>query len=194
MSIYSADELTKMGFCSVGTNVRISRKASFYGAERISIGSNVRIDDFCVLSAGIGGIEIGNYIHIAVYSSLIGAGKIILSDFCNISSKVAIYSSSDDYSGEFMTNPMVPIEFTNVYSSDVVVGKHVIIGSGSVVLPGVSIGEGSAVGALSLVNQNVPKFKIVAGTPIRVITSRGDEIVNHESKLIESIRANATQN
>ena len=93
-----------------------------------------------------------------------------------------------------MTNPMVPIEFTNVYSSDVVVGKHVIIGSGSVVLPGVSIGEGSAVGALSLVNQNVPKFKIVAGTPIRVITSRGDEIVNHESKLIESIRANATQN
>lgn len=194
MSIYSADELKKMGFHSVGTNVSISRRASFYGLERISIGSNVRIDDFCVLSAGIGGIDIGNYIHIAVYSSLIGAGKISLSDYCNISSKVAIYSSSDDYSGAFMTNPMVPIEFTNVYSSDVVIGKHVIIGSGCVVLPGVSIGEGSAVGALSLVNQDVLKFKIVAGTPIKVITSRRDEIVNHERRLVESIRGKNKHN
>lgn len=75
MSFYSTDELRKLGFYSVGSNVRISRKASFYGIERISIGSNVRIDDFCVLSAGLGGITIGNYIHIAVYSSLIGAGK-----------------------------------------------------------------------------------------------------------------------
>ena len=39
---------------------------------------NSRIDDFCVLSAGEGGIEIGDYVHVAVFCMLIGAGKIKL--------------------------------------------------------------------------------------------------------------------
>ena len=149
MSMLSRAEVEAIGFLELGENVQISEKASFYGSSRIKIGSNVRIDDFCVLSAGAGGIEIGNYIHIAVYSSLIGAGKIVLSDFCNVSSKVAIYSSNDDYSGEFMTNPMVPSEFTNVTHGPVTIGKHAIIGSGTVILPNIICGEGVAVGAIS---------------------------------------------
>ena len=76
MSIYSDVELRQLGFAKLGENVRISKKASFYGIERISIRSNVRIDDFCVLSAGKGGIEIGSFIHIAVYTSLIGLSLI----------------------------------------------------------------------------------------------------------------------
>lgn len=186
MSIYSINELNELGFQSVGTNVRISRKASFYGIERISVGSNVRIDDFCVLSAGFGGINIGNYIHIAVYSSLIGAGRITLKDYCNISSRVSIYSSSDDYSGTFMSNPMVPLEFTNVSSANVLIDEHVIVGCGSVILPGVKVGKGSAVGALSLVNKDVPKLKIVAGSPIKIISNRRDDIFHHERKLVET--------
>ena len=102
MSFYTEDELSAIGFKSVGKNVRLSRKASIYNAANISLGNNVRIDDFVVISAGVGGIELGNYIHIAVYTSLIGAGKIVLSDYVNVSSKVAIYSSNDDYSGEWI--------------------------------------------------------------------------------------------
>ena len=172
MSIYSEIELQQLGFANLGKNLRISKKASFYGIERISIGSNVRIDDFCVLSAGDGGIEIGSYIHIAVYSSLIGGGKITLNDFCNISSRVSIYSSNDDYSGEFMTNPMVPEQFTNVTTDTVVLGKHTIVGSGSVILPGVELGEGAAVGALSLVRRNVEAFSVIAGNPAHKIKDR----------------------
>ncbi|EJN5866086.1 dTDP-4-amino-4,6-dideoxy-D-glucose acetyltransferase VioB, partial [Escherichia coli] len=48
-------QLKEMGFKSVGENVKISDKASFYGCDNISIGNNVRIDDFCVFSAGEGG-------------------------------------------------------------------------------------------------------------------------------------------
>ena len=132
----SRSELEKMGFASIGQNVQVSEKASFYGIDRISLGSDVRIDDFCVLSAGVSGIYIGDNVHIAIYSSLIGAAKIKISDFCNISSRVSVYSSSDDYSGQAMTNPTVPAEYTAVSHADVVFGKHVIIGSGSVVLPG----------------------------------------------------------
>jgi dTDP-4-amino-4,6-dideoxy-D-glucose acyltransferase len=160
MAFLTEQQLSSMGFAELGSNVLISDKASIYGASRIKIGSNVRIDDFCVLSAGDGGIEIGSYIHIAVYSSLIGAGQITLANFVNISSRVAIYSSNDDYSGEYMTNPMVPAEYTNVTHANVTLAKHVIIGSGSVVLPGVNIYEGAAVGSLSMVTKDCDAFGV----------------------------------
>lgn len=102
-SFYEESELKQLGFKQIGKNVRISRKASFYGVSKISIGNNVRIDDFCILS---GKIDIGNYIHIAAYSALYGGDDgIFLDDFVNISSRVCIYSVSDDYSGNSMTNP-----------------------------------------------------------------------------------------
>ena len=184
MAILARDAIESMGFASVGRNVLISDRASFYGAARISIGDNVRIDDFCVLSAGAGGIAIGNCIHVAVYSSLIGRGRITLGDFCNISSRVSIYSSSDDYSGATMTNPMVPEEFTGVTHADVVIGRHVIVGSASVVLPGVTLEEGVAIGALSLVRSDCRAFGIYAGTPARFVRERKRDLLEAERRLL----------
>lgn len=184
MAFLTEEQLKKIGFASVGENVLISEKASIYNPKNISIGSNVRIDDFCVLSAGEGGIEIGSYIHIAVYSSLIGAGRIALNSFCNISSRVSIYSSNDDYSGASLTNPMVSSEFTNVAHADVVIGKHVIIGSGTVVLPGVVLNEGVAIGALSLVNKSCEDFFIYAGNPARKIKERKRDLLTLEHEFL----------
>ncbi len=181
MAFLTEQQLSTMGFVELGCNVLISDKASIYGTSRIEIGSNVRIDDYCVLSAGEGGIEIGSYIHIAVYSSLIGAGKITLADFANISSKVAIYSSNDDYSGEYMTNPMVPAEYTNVTHADVTLAKHVIIGSGSVVLPGVTLHEGAAVGSLSMITKDCEAFGVYIGAPARKIKSRNKNLIKYEN-------------
>lgn len=186
MAFLSEVQLKSMGFAALGSNVLISDKASIYGASRISIGNHVRIDDYCVLSAGEGGIKIGSYIHIAVYSSLIGAGQISLADFVNISSKVAIYSSNDDYSGEYMTNPMVPAEYTNVTHADVTLAKHVIIGSGSVVLPGVTLHEGVAVGSLSMITRDCEAFGIYIGTPAKIIKKRSQALL-HQEKLLLNI-------
>lgn len=172
MAILNAEGIAQLGLASCGENVYISDKASFYGASNIHIGSNVRIDDFCVLSAGEGGIVIGDYIHIAVYSSLIGKGKIYLGDFCNISSRVSIYSSSDDFSGNFMTNPMVPENYTNVIKKTTIIGKHVVIGCGSVILPGVTLHKGCAVGALSLVKESFPEYMKIAGVPAKAFSTR----------------------
>ena len=186
MAILSRDAIEKMGFASVGENVHISDRASFYNAANISLGDNVRIDDFCVLSAGIGGIRVGNHVHIAVYSSLIGAGLITLSDYCNISSRVSIYSSNDDYSGATMTNPTVPSQYTGVTHDDVYFGKHVIVGSGSVILPGVALGEGVAVGALSLVTKNCDAFCIYAGNPAKRIKERKRDLLQLEKQFFDS--------
>src|ERR1700693_982667 len=160
MSFHSAQALADLGLRAYGDDVKISTKASLHNAKNIRIGSHVRIDDFCVLSAGDGGIELGNFIHVGVFSSLIGAGRITLRDFCDLSSRTSIYSSNDDYSGVHMTNPTVPPEFTGVEYAAVTVGRHVIIGAGSVLLPGVTLEEGVAVGALSLIKQNCQAFGI----------------------------------
>ena len=186
MAYYSSEELINIGLKTFGNNVLISNKCSIYNAQNIVIGNNVRIDDYCVLSAGIGGIIIGSYIHIGVYTSVIGGGKVILKDFCNISSKVAIYSSNDDYSGEFMTNPMIDTKHTNVKMDSVSIGKHVIIGSGSIILPGVVLNEGCAIGSLSLVKKDIPSFTIYAGNPIKFIKKRKNNIINIEKDFKQS--------
>ncbi len=49
-SFYSRDELKKIGLKKYGENVFLSKKASIYNPEKIEIGNNVRIDDFCILS------------------------------------------------------------------------------------------------------------------------------------------------
>ena len=182
----SRDAIESMGFAKVGDNVQISDRASFYGISRIALGGDVRIDDFCVVSAGVGGIFIGRHVHIAVYSSLIGAGKITLGDFCNISSRVSIYSSNDDYSGANMTNPTVPSEYTYVKHADVLLGKHVIVGSGSVILPGVTLEEGVAIGALSLVSRNCEAFGIYVGNPARRVKERKRGLLSLEQKFMAS--------
>lgn len=184
MGMLTREHVEQMGFASIGENVLISDRASFYNPSKISLGSNVRIDDFCVFSAGLGGISIGNYIHIAVYSLLIGAGKILLSDYCNISSRVSIYSSNDDYSGSTMTNPTLPSKYTGTTHADVVLGKHVIVGCGSVILPGITLEEGVAVGALSLVTKDCEAFGIYAGSPARRIKERKRDLLESEESFL----------
>ena len=190
MGFLSQSEINDMGFSRVGKNPRLSDKASYYNCKNIAIGDNVRIDDFCVISAGTAGIQIGNHIHIAVYSSLIGAGKISLDDFSNISSRVAIYSSNDDYSGASMTNPTLPVGFTNVTHADVSIGRHVIIGAGSVVLPGVVLEEGVAIGALSLVSKNCKAFGIYSGVPARRIKERKKDLLELEKSFKATLSKN----
>jgi galactoside O-acetyltransferase len=184
MAMRTREAVESMGFAALGENVFISELASFHGTARISIGNNVRIDDFCVLAAGVSGIEIGSYVHVAVGSSLIGAGKITLSDFSGLSSRVSIYSSSDDYSGATLTNPTVPNAFKAVKHSDVFLGKHVIIGSGSVILPGLTLEEGVAVGALSLVTKNCKSFGIYSGNPARWVKERQRGLLDLEQQFM----------
>jgi galactoside O-acetyltransferase len=180
MSFFIQKELDNMGFKFLGKNVLISDKCSIYNAKNISIGDNTRIDDFCILSAGDGGIEIGNYVHIACFSSLIGKGNITMKDYSGISSRVSVYSSSDNYDGEYMTNPCLPDSVTNTIHKDVIIGKHVVIGSNSVVLPGVTLFDGCSVGAMSLVNKSIDGPYVMVGIPAKKIKDRKSNIFNLE--------------
>jgi galactoside O-acetyltransferase len=109
-----------------------------------------------------------------------------MADFSGLSGRVSIYTSSDDYSGEYMTNPTVPDYLTNVISAPVTIGEHVIIGASAVVLPGVNIGRGSAISALALVNRDVSEGVIAGGIPCRVIKKRGGRIFDLQDQFKSS--------
>lgn len=186
MAVHTRDALERMGFAALGEDVQVSVLASFHGISRITLGHRVRIDDFCVLSAGVGGIALGRHVHIAAFCGLVGAGKITMEEFSGLASRVSIYSSNDDYSGAFMTNPTVPAPYTGVEHADVHLGRHVIVGTGSVILPGTTLEEGVAIGALSLVNRNCQAFGIYAGRPARRLGDRQRQLLEVEKRFLAS--------
>lgn len=181
MAYLSKNDLKDIGFKSLGDSVFISDKASIYNSKNIHLASNIRIDDFCILSAGKEGIVIENYVHIGAYSSLIGSGLITVGNFSNISTRVSIFSSNDDYSGLSMTNPTVPMDLRNVNCETVSIGKHVIVGSGSIILPGSALEDGVAIGALSLVKGRCSEFCMYGGVPLKFLKYRSKGMLDLES-------------
>ncbi|MBN2165651.1 MAG: acyltransferase [Marinilabiliaceae bacterium] len=181
MGFLSTEQLSLLGLKSFGENVLISDKASIYNPHLIRIGNNVRIDDFCILS---GEIKLGSYIHISAYSALYGKFGIEMENFTGLSPRCTVFSGSDDFSGEFMISPMVPKELSNVTGGKVTLKRFAQIGAGSILLPNITIGEGTAVGAMSFVNKNTKDWVIVAGCPARFIKNRKKNILD----LYESIQ------
>jgi dTDP-4-amino-4,6-dideoxy-D-glucose acyltransferase len=171
---YSVDDLSTLGLAEVGDNVRIDRRAAFFGIEHIRIGSNVRIDCFCVITASeVGPVTIGSHVHLATGVTLLGAAAgIEIGDLCTLAPKVSVFSAVEDYTGGAIATPMVPIEYRDPVVAPVAIGPHVIIGASSVIVAGVSIGWGSAVGALSLVSRDVAPGSVVAGCPARAVRER----------------------
>ena len=166
------EQLRSIGLAAFGSDVSIDQSAQIWGAEHIRVGSHVRIDAFSVLSAGPGELIIGDHVHISVASRIIASAGVTMSSFAGLSSGVSIYSASDDYSGGALTNPTVPNDLRNVTGKPVFLGRHVIIGAGSVLLPGVRLEAGAAVGALTLVRHDVAENVIVSGNPMRQVGTR----------------------
>jgi len=184
---YDSDELRGFGFAAVGENVMVAKNCTIIGLPNISIGDNVRIDGLTTIAAARGYCRIGDFIHIGGGCYLACGGGINLADFTGLSQGVRIYSVSDDYSGRSLTNPTVPAEFQTTKSGTVITGKHVIIGSGGVILPNLTIGEGSSVGALSLVSRSLDAWGIYSGIPARLIKPRRKDLLEDEKRLRDSM-------
>ena len=180
----SQEALEDLGLAAVGTDVVVHETALFFGTPHVHIGSHVRIDAFAIVTAGPGDVHIGDRVHIGAAAQVFGTAGVRLEDFAGVSPRVTIFSASDDYVEGHLTNPTVPAELRKVVQAPVTVGRHVIVGAGSVVLPGVRLGEGAAVGALSLVARDVAPCSVVAGAPARHIRERdGARLRELESRL-----------
>jgi acetyltransferase-like isoleucine patch superfamily enzyme len=183
---FTEDDLKNFGFKSIGKNVRISSDARIYGQKNISIGDNVRIDDFVILSAVNGFITIGNYVFIGRNSHLSGSMGIVLRDFSSMAANTVIYSSSDDYSGEYLTAQAIPQKYTRQSGQCVDIGKHVIIGSGCTIVSA-SIGEGCSVGSMALIHRNIEPWGVYAGIPAKRIKERKKNLLELEKQFLAEI-------
>lgn len=172
-SFYNKNELKKFGFRFLGNNVFISKKCSIYGAENISIGNNVRIDDFCILS---GDISIGNYVHISAFNALYGKYGIKIGNFCGISPRCTLLSATDDFSGEYMISPMVDFKYTNLSTGLIKMCNYTQIGTHSIIMPNITINEGAICGALSFVNKDLDEWSMYKGIPAKKYKDRSQNI------------------
>jgi galactoside O-acetyltransferase len=185
MAFLSNEELVRMGFKSLGNNVLVSEKSSIYNPELIQIGDNSRIDDFCVIS---GRVTIGRNVHIAVFCNVAGGEKgVVLEDFSGLAYGCHIFSQSDDYSGRSLTNPTIPDKYKNEIKKIVVIGRHSILGTCSIVLPGVEVGEGTAVWANSMVTKNTEEWSIYSGSPARKVKARDKTLIALEKEYMQEI-------
>lgn len=172
-----------LGFASVGEDVKIHPSTILVGVENIHIGSHSRIDAHTIITAS-STVRIGSFVHIGAGCYLAGAAGIIIEDLSTLSQGVKIYSVSDDYSGGSLTNPTVPSVYRAVKEAPVHLGRHVIVGAGSVVLPGAHIAEACAVGALSLVSQPTAPWGIYGGVPARRLKERSRDLLALEERFL----------
>jgi galactoside O-acetyltransferase len=88
-----------------------------------------------------------------------------------------VFTAIDDFSGKKLSNAMAPEDLAGVQAAPVRIGAYVPVGSGTIILPGVEIGEGAAVGALSLVATSLAAWTIHAGNPAKPVGERARDVV-----------------
>lgn len=130
----------------VGSNVVIFPGVYFEHIEKLTLGDNVSIHQMCYIDAG-GEIEIGNDVAIA--------------------HRTTILSSNHRYS-----DPENPIKYQGMEWKKTIINDNVWIGCASTILPGVSIGSGSVIGANSVVTKCVESNSVVVGNPAKTIKKR----------------------
>lgn len=178
------DDLRDFGFKSLGKNVRISSDARIYGQKNISIGNNVRIDDFSTLVAVSGYINLEDYVSIMRGCHLSGVFGIEMKAFSHLAGNCLVYSASDDYSGTGITTATVPAEYQRYVGGRIEIGRHVIIGASSILLGAANVGEGCALGAMSLVHGDLDPWGIYSGIPVRRRKERQRDLLNMERRFL----------
>lgn len=154
--------------------VYIRGKKGIKGAKGLTTGVNLRIDiinskeNAPILSIG-NNVEFNDYVHIGV------AKGVSIGDNTLIASKVFISDHNHgSYAGSFHSDPNEkPIERV-LESREINIGKNVWIGEFVAILPGVTIGDGAIVGAMSVVSRDIPANSIAVGSPARVIKTFDD--------------------
>jgi acetyltransferase-like isoleucine patch superfamily enzyme len=161
-------------FAEKGNNVTIYPYVVFINERNIHIKNNVIISEFVWIHGGIKTL-IGNFIHIASYSSIAGGGVCILEDFVGLSAGVKIITGSELIKGEGLTNPTIPQKFRAIGRSFVHLKKHSFIASDVVIHPGITIGEGAVIGSNSTVTKDIVPWSINVGSPTKQIGQRNPE-------------------
>jgi len=157
-------------FKHLGKNAKIYPTAKIIQSENISIGDETIIADFSFIY-GVGkGINIGNFCHITEHAIIQAGGLVEFGDFSTIGPRTTILAATDDYEGKALISlSLFGSKYRNVSYKDVILGRHVHVGMGCIIMPGVVLGDGCSIGAGSLVTKSMPPWTICYGSPCKPI-------------------------
>ena len=171
----SSEQFDKSLLKACGEDVFISAKAELRRPHLISIGKHVAIDSGVYITTEA---SIGDYTHLSPYITVIGGAKskIIIEDFVTIAAGSRLIAGSDKFMGEGFTSVTVPEKYRDeVEFSTIHIKKFVGIGTNVVIMPGVTIAEGSVIGACSLVTADTEPWTVYMGVPARAVKMRPKE-------------------
>jgi len=170
-SFYSLKEMEHLGLKKYGEDVRISKLAVITHPELLSIGSHVAIDPFVYISPKM---EMGNYIHIAPFVGIGGTreSSCVLRDFTSVSQGCKLICGTDRFLGEGLLGPVIPEKFRSVIHGKIIMERFSALAANVTVMPNILVGEGSVVGACSLVTENVKSWSVYHGVPAKFVKKR----------------------
>jgi acetyltransferase-like isoleucine patch superfamily enzyme len=147
--------------------VGLSKQGIVFG-DRCTVGRLATIRPTNVLLDEPGeGLRMGDHSNIGAYSFVGCSGFIDIGSHVMMGPRVTLLAESHNYADTDQ-----PIKAQGVARSSIRIEDDCWIGAGAQVLPGVTIGRGSVVGAGAVVSRDVPPYSIVAGVPARVLRSR----------------------
>ncbi len=165
-------------FTHYGNGVKIWPMARLVGP--IWIGDHAMVDDFALIITKTG-VRLEDYSHVCAFASILGGDSFTLGEFSGVGVGVRVFTSTENY--ETMVSATIPWPYRAPHMAPVVIGRHVTIGANSVILPGVTIGDGAVIGALSLAKEDLEPWTIYAGIPCRPIKKRDkDAVLEWEAK------------
>ena len=164
-----------MVFRKKGIDVRIDNNAKISRPELLELGNHIAIDAGSYFSCGG---KIGDYVHIAANTNIIGGalGILVMNDFSGISAGSTIVCAGDDFTSGMM-NPQVPHKYRNIINKPVIFERFACVGVNSVVMPGVTLAEGSVLGANSLLTKDTEPWTIYVGSPAKPVGTRDKEVI-----------------
>jgi len=150
---------------SCGEDVFISANVEIRRPHLVRVGSHVAIDSGVYLTTAA---EIGDYIHLSPYLTIIGGAqsKLIVEDFVTIAAGSRLICGSDRFMGDGFTSVTVPDEFRDTVDFGTIrCSRFSGIGTNVVIMPNVTIGEGSVIGACSMVTKDTEPWTVYVGVP-----------------------------
>lgn len=162
---------------SVGEDVFISRNVEIRRPHLVTVGSHVAIDTgfYCTTRT-----YVGSYCHIAPYVTVVGGedGLFQMGDFCTVAAGSRIVCVGDEHLGKGLVGPTIPQPYKDkLISAPVIMRPFSSLGTNAVVLPGVTINEGSVVGAMSLVTKDTEPWTIYYGVPAKPVKARRSDLM-----------------
>lgn len=179
IGIVSRRFLYKVLCKKIGKSVIIDVGVNISHPWNLSVGDNTWIDSYVQISVPNEEVIIGKRVHIGPFATIGGAKSVIIEDYVGISSHVSIFTgSATPVNGKRMSGPMVPMRDQAYYCAPVILKKDSVVGNKSVILPGVTLNEGSVVGALTSIDRTTNAWGIYKGGSVGILRTRQRKKVN----------------